>query len=245
MARLQADVSAPSKERKSLLPSIQLPKFDGNIEKYEEFIESYEAIIQNHPGIEDVEKFIFLKNHLQPRSPAADLLAGFATTSAEYPAALKLLKDTYGDKSLLTQIRISKLLNVPRVDGRNPPRNIYNQVTTHIRSLEGIDITAEDILTPIVLSKLPNDMVKRWYNKKSKSVNQLLEFFHDEVRGAESATYLEEAFRKKSVAFRGYKERIDDHNKNEYGDGSEYRPSTAISLVTGSEGLISEVFLSS
>ena len=82
MARLQADVSAASRERRSLLPSIQLPKFDGNIEKYEEFIESYEAIIQNHPGIEDVEKFIFLKNHLQPRSPAADLLAGFATTSA-------------------------------------------------------------------------------------------------------------------------------------------------------------------
>ena len=70
MARLQADVSAASRERKSLLPSIQLPKFDGNIEKYEEFIESYEAIIQNHPGIEDVEKFIFLKNHLQPNSPA-------------------------------------------------------------------------------------------------------------------------------------------------------------------------------
>ena len=119
---------------------------------------------------------------------------------------------------------------------KNPPRNIYNQVTTHIRSLEGINITAEDILTPIVLSKLPNDMVKRWYKKKSKSVNQLLEFFHDEVRGAESATYLEEAFTgtkgydvKKPLEKKSY-DSYDRRDKNSQGYRRNPRPETAMAL---------------
>ena len=242
IGKIQADNADGKRERKSLLPTIQLPKFSGNIEKYEEFIESYEAVIQNHPGIEDVEKFIFLKNHLEPRSPAADLLAGFATTSAEYPAALKLFKETYGDKSLLTQIRISKLLNVPRVDSRNSTRTIYNQLTTHIRSLEGLGMPAEDFscfLAPIVLSKLPKDMVKRWYLKNDKSVNQLFAFVHNEVRGAESATYLEEAFGNKNSykeAKRGRRSEFDGVDSyEEHGLGNEYRPSTAISLVSGAE----------
>ena len=238
MARLQADISAAGKERKSLLPSIELPKFDGNIERYEEFIESYEAIIQNHPGIEDVEKFIFLKNHLESRSPAANLLAGFSTTNSDYPAALKLFKDTYGNKSLLRQIRISKLLNVPHVDGKTSLRTVYNTLTTHIRSLEGLGVSAEEyalFLSPIVLSKLSKDIVTRWYRKNDDSIEHLLDFIHGEVRSRESATYLEEAFKGKPGSYKRSKEIMDDHSDDEYGHRNEYRPSTAVSLVTGSE----------
>ena len=108
--------SAASRQR-SLLPNIQLPRSDGSIEKYEEFMDSFEAIIRNNPNIEDVEKFIFLKSHLD--SPASDLLEGFSTTNKEYPAALALLKETYGNKPLLSKICVSKLLSVDKHDGKN------------------------------------------------------------------------------------------------------------------------------
>ena len=116
--------SAASRQR-SLLPNIQLPRFDGSIEKYEEFMDSFEAVIRNNPNIEDVEKFIFLKAHLD--SPASDLLEGFSTTNKEYPEALALLKETYGNKPLLSKICISKLLSVDKHDGKNSMRAVYNQ----------------------------------------------------------------------------------------------------------------------
>ena len=124
--KITADNLAEKKERKSLLPTIELPKFDGNIEKYEEFMDSFNAIIQNHPGIEDVEKFIFLKKHLVENSPPDQLLAGFSTTSSQYPIALTLFKETYGNESLLRQIRISKLLNIPHQDKKTSLRSLYN-----------------------------------------------------------------------------------------------------------------------
>ena len=178
-------------ERKSLLPTIELPHFDGDLEKYEEFIDSFEAIVENHPGIQDVEKFIFLKLHLE--KDAKDLLEGFSTTNKEYGEAFKLFKDTYGKKSLLKQVKISKLLNIEPCDGKHSLRSTYNQ----IRSLEGLEIDAEDhslFLNPIVLSKLPRDIIKKWYRKHNDSINHLLQFIQEEVESTESAIFLEDAF---------------------------------------------------
>lgn len=242
--KINLDSAAEKKERKSLLPTIELPKFDGNLEKYEEFIDSFDAIIQNHPGIEDVEKFIFLKKHLEIDSPASNLLAGFSTTSTEYPAALKLFKDTYGNKSLLRQIRISKLLNVPHLDSKNSLRSIYNQLTTHVRSLEGLGLEAEDyslFLCPIVLSKMSRELVKRWYRKNDDSVNRLLDFLHEEVRSTESATYLEEAFASQSSHKDHHEKKYTEKKRYSYSNRTDkpyqeyrgnYQPSTATALHT-------------
>ena len=168
--------SVASRQR-SLLPNIQLPRFDGSIEKYEEFMDSFEAVIRNNPNIEDVEKFIFLKAHLD--SPASDLLEGFSTTNKEYPEALALLKETYGNKPLLSKICISKLLSVDKHDGKNSMRAVYNQLRTNIRRLESLGVKAEDyslFLIPICLSKLDRGMNKKWYKRNDESIENLLKF---------------------------------------------------------------------
>ena len=188
------------KHRTSLLPTMTLPRFNGNIEHYSEFIDSFEAAIRNHPEVEDVEKFILLKTHLDP--PASQLLEGFSTNNDDYAEALQLVKDTYGNKSLLRQLRISKLLTIERHDGQGSIRSIYNQVRTHIRSLESLDVITEQyslFLVPIVLSKFSKELNKRWYkpSKENKeSITYLLNWLKEEVESTESAIYLEEAFRK-------------------------------------------------
>ena len=191
--KLKEDSKA-SRER-ALLPTLSIPRFDGNIEKYEEFIDSFDAVIQKYSHVEDVEKFIFLKTHLD--KPASELLEGFSTTNADYPEALKLFKDTYGNKSLLRKIRISKLLNIEHHDGKSSLRAIYNKVRTNIRSLEALEINAEDyslFLIPIVCSKLSRELNKKWYRRNDESINHLLAFIQEEVESTESAIYLEDAF---------------------------------------------------
>ena len=181
--------------QRSLLPTIQLPRFDGSIVKYEEFMDSFEAIVKNNPNIEDVEKFIFLKAHLDP--PASDLLEGFSTTNSEYPAALELLKETYGNKSLLSKICISKLLSIEKHDGKSSMRATYNQLRTCIRRLESLGMKSEDFslfLIPICLSKLNRDMNKKWYRKNDESIENLLKFIQEEVESTEGAMHIEDAF---------------------------------------------------
>ena len=183
-----------SRER-SLMPSLNIPRFDGNIEKYEEFIDAFEAVIQKYDHVDNVEKFNLLRTHLDP--PASELLEGFRTTNAEYPEALKLFKDTYGNKSLLKKIRISKLLNVEKHDGKGSLRPIYTKLRTNIRALESLGVNTEAyslFLIPIVCSKISRDLNKRWYKKNDESIKNLLQFIQDEVESTESAIYLEEAF---------------------------------------------------
>ena len=233
-----------TKHRNSLLPTMTLPRFDGNIEKYTEFIDSFEAAIRNHPEVEDVEKFILLKSHLDP--PASGLLEGFSTTNDDYEEAIKLFKDTYGNKPLLRQIRISKLLNIERHDGKSSIRPIYNQIRTHIRSLESLDIVAEDyslFLVPIVLSKFSKDFNKRWYKpskRNQESINHLLHWIKEEVESTESAMYLEDAFsglsgkRNESATKKPhYEQKHSSYNKpspRPYENRSNYSPSTATAL---------------
>ena len=251
--KMQRDSSTQKRERTSLIPAIELPRFDGSIDKYEEFIDSFEAIIQNHPDIEDVERFIFLKRHLDP--PASDLLEGFSTTNTDYRQALELFKETYGNKSLLRQIRISKLLNIEHHDGKSSLRNIYNQIRTHIRSLESLGVNAEDyslFLTPIVLSKLKRDMNKKWYRKNDDSINHLLNFIQAEVESTESAIHLEDAFssttkkdhtvtdkKRYSENKNSYRSDRDmrhrDYYKQDNTSRSSYKPSTATALHTNTQ----------
>ena len=233
-----------TKQRSSLLPIMQLPRFDGqlkNIEKYTEFIDSYEAAIRNHPELLDVEKFMLLKNHLD--SPAKDLLDGFSTTNDDYAEAFQLFKDTYGNKSLLRQIRISKLLNMEKHDGRSSIRPIYNQIRTHIRSLESLEIVAEEyslFLVPIVLSKFSTDFNKRWYKpskRNQESINHLLHWIKEEVESTESAMYLEDAFsgvsdKKNESANKKSYDHKHSYSKSQSHSRSNYSPSTATALHT-------------
>ena len=214
---------------RSLLPSLSIPRFDGNIEKYEEFIDAYEAVIQKYDHVENVEKFNLLRTHLDP--PASELLEGFRTTNSEYPEALKLFKDTYGNKSLLKKIRISKLLNVEKYNGKGSLRPIYNKLRTNIRALESLGVKTEDhslFLIPIVCSKISRDLNKKWYKKNDESINNLLQFIQDEVESTESAIYLEEAFAATSLSTE--KRRYEQRQPN-----SQLNPATASALHTNTQ----------
>ena len=191
--------NSDAKLRTSLLPTMTLPRFDGNIEKYTEFMDAYESVVHSHPEIDNVQKFWLLKTHLD--EPASNTLEGFRTTNDDFEEALRLFKEAYGNKSLLRQLRVSKLLNLDKHDGKGTIRPLYNQVRTHIRSLENLEIDAEDyslFLVPIVLSKLSTELTKRWYQKAAKqnneSIHHLLKWIKEEVEATESASYLEEAF---------------------------------------------------
>ena len=49
------------------LPKLELPKFSGNVLKWQEVWDSFEASIHKNPNLQPVDKFIYLKAELKTR----------------------------------------------------------------------------------------------------------------------------------------------------------------------------------
>ena len=179
------------------LPKLEIEKFCGDIEKYKEFMDSFKVTIDKNPRLADVEKLMYLKSYVD--KDAADLLEGIARTDANYTFALKLLEDNYGNKEVLINTHVSKLISLEKQgkDGMSL-RMLYNKVITHVRELEGLDITSDMysvFLVPIVTSKINEELRKQWIKRKERGIHKLMNFIYEEVESIESSSYVEQAFK--------------------------------------------------
>ena len=95
------------------LPELAIEKFNGDVEKYQEFLDSFNATIHNNPKLEAVDKFRYLRMFLDDNKDGdgpKSLIAGFSTTADNYEAALNIIKETYGKKERIIMSHVSKLL---------------------------------------------------------------------------------------------------------------------------------------
>lgn len=86
----QSHQTAPVRAK---LPKAEVRKFGGNISEWQEFWESFESAIDKNVTLAEVDKFSYLRGLLV--EPAWSAIAGFALTSANYKAAIDLLKKRY------------------------------------------------------------------------------------------------------------------------------------------------------
>ena len=175
------DLVPPPREdhpRTPKLPDLQIEKFSGDLEKYQEFIDAFTATIDHNPKLEDVDKFRYLRMYLddsQEGDGPKSLIAGFTTTSGNYKEALKLIKETYGKRERIIMTHVSKLLNLEVRENldKSSLRILFNKVKTHVRQLEVLEITAEQysiFLVPIVLSKITHHLRVQWENLKIRKI---------------------------------------------------------------------------
>ena len=179
------------------LPKIEIEKFAGDVEKFREFMDSFQVTIHRNRSLEDIEKFIYLKSYLT--GDAKDLLEGLARTDANYSLAMEILEENYGNKEVLINNHVSKLINLDKQKENDITslRVLYNKVTRHVRELETLGITPNMysiFLVPIVESKISETLRKSWKKRKEKGIKKLLEFIHEEVECIESSSFVEQAF---------------------------------------------------
>ena len=185
------------------LPDLQIEKFTGDLEKYQEFMDAFTATIDHNPKLEDVDKFRYLRMYIDDSKDGdgpKSLIAGFSTTSANYKEALKIIQETYGKRERIIMTHVSKLLNLEVRENldKSSLRILHNKVKTHVRQLEVLDITSEQysiFLVPIVLSKLTHHLRVQWGKvKQREDITELLEFMQIEIESLEDARQVESAF---------------------------------------------------
>ena len=176
------------------LPKLELKKFNGiNIECFQEWYQIFIATI-GKSNLDDVEKFVYLKGAVE--EDAEKVIEGYPLTRENYELALGDLYDTYGDKEVVINHHVSKLLSLPN-QADTSLRELYTKIVSHVRSLEALGITAQSysvFLVPIVKSKLNEDLRKELTKNKIKDIKALLLQLKEEVATEASSAQVKLAF---------------------------------------------------
>ena len=104
------------------LPKRKIKHFNGRANGWQGFWDSSESSIDLNPSLLDIDKFSYLRGLLQGEAHTA--IAGFSLTSANYAAALALLKRRFAKKTAIQQSHINDILNATPVYGERDTRGL-------------------------------------------------------------------------------------------------------------------------
>ncbi|KAG1698341.1 hypothetical protein GQR58_005786 [Nymphon striatum] len=119
---------------------------------------------------------------------------GLSINTTNYEVAIKLLKDRFGRKEVITLSHIQNLLALEIQNGSNyivKLKHFQDDLLANIRSLGTLDVTDEKfgaILTPLILSRLPENFRLEWSREGQGDENELqyqLNFIKKEIRRLE------------------------------------------------------------
>ena len=168
------------------LPELRLPKFSGDIMHFQSFWDQFEANVDSDASMAEVAKHSYLRSLLEGEAKAC--LNGLAVTSSNYKVAVKLLRERFGRNERIIFCHLQKLLSLP-VPATDPSKlwQLLDELQGHVRSLEVLGVTGEQygvVLTPIILSRLPEELRMEWSRDgegKEGDLEFLLEFLRKEI----------------------------------------------------------------
>ena len=140
------------------LPTLNIPKFDGDPLMWQSFIDSFEASVHSRNDLSPVQKFQYLNSYLV--KAAKKCVEGFPLTNDNYAEALDLLKTRYGNPQLVISAHMAKIMQIEKITrDRNTTelRNLLDTVESHVRSLGSQGVNKEHfgaLLIPILQEKL-------------------------------------------------------------------------------------------
>lgn len=114
------------------LPQIQLPAFSGIYEDWTSFRDLFTSLVHNNSTLSKVQKLHYLKSSIT--GEAETLLKHIQITESNYDQAWDLLRDRYGNRRLIVNSLVRKLVM---------QRKVPTQTAHHIKML--LDTTSECI----------------------------------------------------------------------------------------------------
>ena len=173
--------SAECKRSHLKLPKLELPKFDGDVLKFQNFGDLFEAAVHDNDNVPDVQKFTYLRSALE--GVAFHTIEGFEVTSANYHHAVDALKHRCRKRIIISSLVKSIVQLEPRSnEGVASLRDLHDTLKNRIRALQALGerpMTHSCILLPIMETKLPPELSEKWELEitdiKEESIN--LELF--------------------------------------------------------------------
>ena len=160
----------------------------------------------------DVSKFTYLGSLL--KSDAKQCIEGLSLSGAHYSTACVLLKNLYGRPEQIIFTHVQDLLNlsIPAKCSVKQLWQLNDELLAHVRSLESLGVSGTQygvILTPVIVSRLPEDIRLEWARKGAghkSDLKWLLTFLESDIKCRERSQVYEDKV--SSVAPQVCKERV-------------------------------------
>ena len=81
------------------LPTLRVPKFSGDLTDWPNFLSFFDNLLHSNPHLSTVVKFTHLRESLTDQ--AAENIRGFVHPSEDYEEAVNLLRERYGDRTIV------------------------------------------------------------------------------------------------------------------------------------------------
>ncbi|UYV83091.1 hypothetical protein LAZ67_22002173 [Cordylochernes scorpioides] len=149
------------------LPKMELPCFDGDLEGWISWWSRFKRIHEDRE-LDDDEKMHYLVQAMVPGSRAHRLLGAYTHTGKNYESAIGALKGRFGDRKLLIELYLRKLIDLVVLNARRQSANLdrlYDEISAYLQSLESLSIPSEYLevfLFPLVESCLPTQILQVW-----------------------------------------------------------------------------------
>ena len=157
--------SVTNDTRRSILPTINLPTFNGDLSQYLSFWESFENNINSRKDLDDLDKFQYFHSLL--RDKPFEFVRGYIGSGGNYKTMLEAFEKKYKRTNDLVFLHLDKIIKFPIILKKNAQQlqQLINQVRTSIHNLKllGQPIDNWDaILDKLILDKLDPDTLEKF-----------------------------------------------------------------------------------
>ena len=107
--------------------------FSGDKLKWTKFWDYYECAIRTNKHLSGIKKFNYLKSKVSDEAKSAILV--LALSKENYPIAVTILKDRFGNSQEVIDLHYSKMINLPQATNKTSSlRWLLDNIERHIRS---------------------------------------------------------------------------------------------------------------
>ncbi|XP_065062455.1 uncharacterized protein LOC135689235, partial [Rhopilema esculentum] len=236
---VESSASSATRKVRAKLPKLELKKFSGRPQDWQEFWDSYKSAVYENEEISKIDKFSYLKHYLE--EPAKKVIAGLALTEKNYDVAVDLLEQRFARPTTIKRAHINELLNLDAVFNEKhvkKMRELYDTIETHHRGLKalGVDETSySNIVVPVLMDKVPEavrlNMIRGSKNHQEWDMEEMLVAFREELEIREQHVSISMALGNGTVSGRTSSERRSEMKPRFPG-----RTTTASALFTKQDG---------
>lgn len=172
------------------LPSIDLPTFNGNPEKWLQFFDTFTSLIHDDVNLNKIQKFYYLKSCLKDNAEA--VISSLEVTNANYDIAWSILRDRFQDDKMIIHSHVRALCDLPVVQKESfyQLRKMVDEVNKNIRVLQTFNEPVKEwstLLIHLLCSKLDHNTKRQWeseniHKKDLPTIEQFLEFLSQRSR---------------------------------------------------------------
>jgi len=150
IARQENEVMPPQGNIDTKLPTLKLPVFEGEYEQWMLFKDAFASLIHHNHRLTAIQKLQYLRSSL--KDEALQTISGLNTSVANYLAAWDLLTKQYGNKRLIINSHLAKLLEFPATtrDKHTSLRQLIMHLRTHLKALEVLEQPTDQWATLVI-----------------------------------------------------------------------------------------------